>query len=198
MLKKMFVSVLSLVVLSVGGLFVYNNFKHKPVYGIILLDKDGTKINGAINVQKKDIEKSVLVEGKWIEPSKTLALNTTDAKKIMAFNGFKKVTGSKDNYKFEPIKTISMNETSLFSKENKPMVTDDANKSFPTDINEYVVLGESSATVNNVLILPDNQYNDFTGSPIHLGILKVKTDASKALINYTKIKWTQIYNESGA
>lgn len=198
MLKKMFVSVISLVVLSVGGVFAYNNFKHKPVYGIVLIDKDGAKINDSIHAQKKDIEKSVVVEGKWIDNSKTLALNTTDAQKLIAFNAFKKVTGSKENYKFEPIRTIAPNETALYSKEHNALVTDEAKKAFPTTINEYVVLGESSATVNNLLILPENQYNEFTGSPIYLGVLKVKTDASKALINYTKIEQTQIYNESGA
>ncbi|MBO0473054.1 hypothetical protein JZO86_04985 [Enterococcus ureasiticus] len=197
MLKKFLISILSLIVLSIGGLFLYNNFKHKPVYGIILLDKDGTKVNNSINAQKKDIEKHVVVEGKWVEPTKTLALNVTDAQKIIAFNGFKKVTGSKDNYKFEPIKKISPNEVSLFSKESTSMVTDEAYKAFPSPINEYVTLGESSAHVNNLLVLPDKQYNAFTGSPISLGVLKVKSDASKVLINYNKVEMNQLYDESG-
>lgn len=198
MLKKILISILSLIVLSIGGLFLYNNFKHKPVYGIILLDKDGTNINNSINKQKKDIEKYVVVEGKWVESSKTLALNVTDAQKILRFNGLKKVTVSKDDYKFEPIKNISTTDVSLFSKKNLSMVSDEANKAFPVTINEYVTLGESSANVNNLFLLPEVQYNEFTGSPISLGVLKVKSDASTALINYNKVEMNQLYNESGA
>lgn len=196
MLKKIIISILSLVILSTGGLLLYNTFRHKPVYGIIVLDKDGTKVNDALNSQKKDIEKSVTVEGKWVEKSKMLVLNVTDAKKVMALNGFQKVTKSKNDYSFESIKHISENETTFFSKEESPLITDEANKAFPSMVHEYATLGESSAYVTSIFILPDTQYSEFTGSAVHLGVLKVKTDASKALINYNKLEMCQLYNES--
>lgn len=196
MLKKILISILSLIVLSIGGLFLYNNFKHKPVYGIIILDKDEKKVTDSITSQKKDIEKSIVVNGKWVENSKTLVLSTSDAQKITAFNGFQKVSGSKNNYTFSPIKQISKNEATLFSKEEAPLIKDEANKAFSSKVHEYVTLGESSAYVNSVFILPDNQYNEFTGSPISLGVLKVKSDASKALINYNNVEMNQLYDES--
>ncbi|WP_430602514.1 hypothetical protein IGJ02_002938 [Enterococcus sp. DIV0724b] len=195
MLKKILISILSLIVLSIGGLFLYNNFKHKPVYGIIILDKDEKKVTDSITSQKKDIEKSIVVNGKWVENSKTLVLSTSDAQKITAFNGFQKVSGSKNNYTFSPIKQISKNEATLFSKEEAPLIKDEANKAFSSKVHEYVTLGESSAYVNSVFILPDNQYNEFTGSPISLGVLKVKSDASKALINYNNVEMNQLYDE---
>ena len=58
-----------------------------------------------------------------------------------------------------------------------------------------MTLGESSAYVNSVFILPDNQYNEFTGSPISLGVLKVKSDASKVLIHYNNVEMNQLYDE---
>ncbi|EOH94525.1 hypothetical protein UAW_02251 [Enterococcus haemoperoxidus ATCC BAA-382] len=195
MLKKILISILSLIVLSIGGLFLYNNFKHKPVYGIIILDKDEKKVTDSINSQKKDIEKSIVVNGKWVENSKTLVLSTSDAQKITAFNGFQKVSGSKNNYTFSPIKQISKDEATLFSQEEAPLIKDEANKAFSSKVHEYVTLGESSAYVNSVFILPDNQYNEFTGSPISLGVLKVKSDASKALINYNNVEMNQLYDE---
>lgn len=81
MLKKILISFLGLIILSVGGILLYNHVKHKPVYGIIVLDKDEKRVTDAINSQKGDIEKSIVVSGKWVKNSNTLVLNTTDAKK---------------------------------------------------------------------------------------------------------------------
>ena len=198
MLKKILISILSLIVLSVGALFVYNNVRHKPVYGIIVLDKDEKKITDALSTQKKDIEKSIVLNGKWVEQSKTFVLKATDAQKVLPFNGFQKVNGSKDNYKFDAIKQISENEATLFSKDQAPLINDEADKTFSSKVYEHATLGETTAYVKSVFILPDHQYNEFAASPISLGILKVKTDASKALINYNKLEIKQLYNESRA
>lgn len=196
MLKKILISILSLSVLTIGGLVLYNHVRHKPVYGIVALDKDDKKLNDSITAQKRDIEKSAVVSGKWVEHSKTLVLNVADAKKIVALKGIQKVTVSKNDYTFTPLKTISENESSLFSKKNTSIVTDETNKEFSPKIYEYATLGESSAYVNNLFILPTDQYNEFTGSPISLALLKIKTDASKALINYNELDISQLYDES--
>lgn len=196
MLKKILISILSIIVLVIGGLVLYNNVRHKPVYGIIVLDTDGKKIKDSIHAQQKDIEKSVVVTGKWVENSKTLVLSATDAQKVIQLNGIQKVTVSKNDYTFAPLTTISENEPSLFSKESVSVVTDDAGKEFSPNIQDYATLGETSANVTNLFILPANQYNEFAGSPIHLGILKVKSDASKSLINYNELAMNQLYDES--
>lgn len=195
MLKKILISFLGLIILSVGGISLYNHVKHKPVYGILVLDKDEKRVTDAINSQKGDIEKSIVVNGKWVKNSNTLVLNTTDAKKIATLNGFQKVTSKKNEYTFEAIKQISKDEATLFSKENAPLIKDEANKAFSSKVHEYVILGESSAYVHSMFILPDNQYNEFTGSPISLGVLKVKSDASKVLINYNNVEMNQLYDE---
>lgn len=46
-----------------------------------MLDKDEKRVTDATDSQKGDIEKSIVVNGKWVKNSNTLVLNTTDAKK---------------------------------------------------------------------------------------------------------------------
>ncbi|OTN88397.1 hypothetical protein A5819_000878 [Enterococcus sp. 7E2_DIV0204] len=100
MLKKILISFLGLIILSVVGILLYNHVKHKPVHGIIVLDKDEKRVTDAIDSQKGDIEKSIVVNGKWVKNSNTLVLNTTDAKKIATLNGFQKVTSKKMSIHF--------------------------------------------------------------------------------------------------
>lgn len=197
MLKKIITLTIGIVILFTGaaGVYLYKNYHQDEAHGVIVLDQDKEKLTNTIASQKKDIKSEILVQGKWLEDSKTLVLNPKEAQLLADNQVIKKVTVSKkDEYHFTPIKAIPQDKVTLFSKEKQASIKDEDGNEVSTSNYEYAVLGESSSFVNNLLILPVQEYDAFTASPITLGALKIKSDAYNALIHYTELKINQTYD----
>lgn len=193
MKKWIFVIGLIAVILG-GGLYANSIFGHKPVHGIILLDQDKQKLQETVDKQEKN-SKKVQVDGKWIEDEHTLILLKNEAQKLTELNALNKVSLKDDKYDFNPVKELPNEDLLLLTKDSSIVIKNDDGKEVTPKNTKYIVLGESSMDVKNILIVSPETYEQFKKLPdIYLTVVKTKKDTTKEIIKYKDLKIKQIYN----
>ncbi|WP_321384943.1 lipoprotein BA_5634 family protein [uncultured Enterococcus sp.] len=180
--------------LGYGGYSMVMKLMHKEVYGIILVDKDGAKLQALTQQQEADINQKSEVTGKWVAETKTLALTKEQAEQLIRQKALKSVTQKGDDFDFTALQQIDGELPILYSKNPVNSITDTAGAEYPIQSNKYVVLGESSNGVSAIAVLNEADYNSFNGEAMTVQAIDQKVDASKALSKYTSAEMLQIYD----
>ncbi|WYJ91467.1 hypothetical protein A5888_003235 [Enterococcus sp. 9E7_DIV0242] len=196
-MKKLVLTLVTLGVigaLAYGGYSMVMKFMHKEVYGIILADSDAGKLDSLAQQHKTDINQVTAVTGKWVASTKTLALTKDQAEQLLKQKALKSVTEKNEEYQFTALQQIDGELPILYSKDATSTITDAVGKAYEINANRYVVLGESSGGVANILILEPADYDGFVGDALTVQALDQKIDASKALADYTSAEIVQMYD----
>ncbi|MFZ2600929.1 lipoprotein BA_5634 family protein [Lactococcus lactis] len=160
--------------------FSKKNFAH--VHGIIMYSDNKDEADTILENNKKYIDKSLTVEGKYSSKSDVLVLNTQAANKLINEKVFNNVTKKGDKFKFKTVENLSAEPALWTGKEDKT-ITDDKGQSVKPKSTKYIVLGEYSAT-SKLLILNDEDYQKFDAKAKFVSVIKEKRDADKVLKSY--------------
>lgn len=184
-MKKILIALVILVPITIIGFFGYTYFQKNiaHVHGIIVYSDNKEEMDSKLENNKKNIEKSLTVEGKYSSKSDTLVLNTQAANKLMNYGAFNHVTKKGEKASFKKLKKLSA-EPALWTSKSDTSVTDDSGQTVNSKSKDYVVLGEYSAT-SKILILDDEDYQKFDAKTEFVSVIKEKRDADKALTSYS-------------
>ncbi|KZK07497.1 lipoprotein BA_5634 family protein [Lactococcus cremoris] len=183
-MKKILIALVILVPIAITGFFGYNYFQKNiaHVHGIIMYSDNKEEMDSKLETNKKNIEKSLTVEGKYSSKSDTLVLNTQAANKLMNQGAFNHVTKKGEKASFKKVKKLSA-EPALWTSKSYTSVIDDSGKTIDSKSKDYIVLGEYSAT-SKILILDNEDYQNFDAKTEYVSVIKEKRDADKALLSY--------------
>jgi len=95
---------------------------------------------------------------------------------------FNHVTKKGEKASFKKVKKLSA-EPALWTSKTDTSVTDDSGKTIASKSKDYIVLGEYSAT-SKILILDNEDYQNFDAKTEYVSVIKEKRDADKALLSY--------------
>lgn len=183
-MKKILIALIIMVPIAITGFLGYDFFKKNfaHVHGIIMYSDNKDEADTILENNKKYIEKSLTVEGKYSSKSDVLVLNTQAANKLINEKVFNNVTKKGDKFKFKTVENLSAEPALWTGKEDKT-ITDDKGQSVKPKSTKYIVLGEYSAT-SKILILNDEDYQKFDAKAKFVSVIKEKRDADKVLKSY--------------
>ncbi|WP_081166779.1 lipoprotein BA_5634 family protein [Lactococcus garvieae] len=194
-MKKAFWLIPALVIFIAGGYFTVSKVIevfHQPVHGIILYSRDKSNLDQGLKENQPSIKNHIDIKGKYIEKTDTLVLNTNSAKKLIKAKAVNKVSKKNDEYTFKHIQSLSKTPSLWTANSKIKNISDEKGQGFTAEINEYVVLGESSIT-KKTLILDEKDFQRFQAPTEYLSVIEEKRDAAYALTHY-KFDKSQIFN----
>ncbi|QPS71873.1 lipoprotein BA_5634 family protein [Lactococcus garvieae] len=194
-MKKAFWLIPALVIFIAGGYFTVSKVIevfHQPVHGIILYSRDKSNLDQGLKENQPSIKNHIDIKGKYIEKTDTLVLNTNSAKKLIKAKAVNKVSKKNDEYTFKHIQSLSKTPSLWTANSTIKNISDEKGQRFTPEINEYVVLGESSIT-KQTLILDEKDFQRFQAPTEYLSVIEEKRDAAYALTHY-KFDKSQIFN----
>jgi DNA-dependent RNA polymerase auxiliary subunit epsilon len=109
-MKKAFWLIPALVIFIAGGYFTVSKVIevfHQPVHGIILYSRDKSNLDQGLKENQSSVKNHIDIEGKYIEKTDTLVLNTNSAKKLIKAKAVNKVSKKNDEYTFKHIQSLS-------------------------------------------------------------------------------------------
>ena len=194
-MKKAFWLIPALVIFIAGGYLTVSKvieIFHQPVHGIILYSRDKSNLDQSLKENQSSVKNHIDIEGKYIEKTDTLVLNSNSAKKLIKAKAVNKVSKKNDEYTFKHIQSLSTTPILWTANSKIKNISDEKGQRFTPEINEYVVLGESSIT-KKTLILDEKDFQRFQAPTEYLSVIEEKRDASYALTHY-KFDKSQIFN----